>query len=119
MAATGPFQRPVIPPAVPDGAVPVRIHFFTRALGAFHRRLGTPERTNLLSGAVATVFMLAAVLLAGGDAGAVFAVVLTVAVTTLLLSSPAPGSRRSRSAPSPHCCSSESSASGRPGATVT
>lgn len=60
--------------------------FFTRALGAFHPRLGTPVRTNLLSGAVATVFMLAAMQLAQGDAGAVFAVVLTVAVTTLLLS---------------------------------
>ncbi|MET9384416.1 hypothetical protein ABZY09_25925 [Streptomyces sp. NPDC002928] len=35
---------------------------------------------------MATVFMLAAMQLADGDAGAVFAVVLTVAVTTLLLS---------------------------------
>ncbi|MDQ8702354.1 NAD(P)/FAD-dependent oxidoreductase [Streptomyces sp. LHD-70] len=26
VAATGPFQRPVIPPVVPDGAVPVQIH---------------------------------------------------------------------------------------------
>ncbi|MCG7205074.1 APC family permease [Streptomyces arenae] len=60
--------------------------FFSRSLGAFHPRLGTPVRTNLLSGAVATVFMLAAMQLADGDAGAVFAVVLTVAVTTLLLS---------------------------------
>ncbi|WP_346010744.1 APC family permease [Streptomyces sp. SID5910] len=60
--------------------------FFTRALGVFHPRLGTPVRTNLLSGAVATVFMLAAMRLADGDAADVFAVVLTVAVTTLLLS---------------------------------
>ncbi|MER6979610.1 APC family permease [Streptomyces carpinensis] len=60
--------------------------FFSRSLGAFHPRLGTPVRTNLLSGAVATVFMLAAMQLADGDAGAVFSVVLTVAVTTLLLS---------------------------------
>ncbi|MEU3839437.1 APC family permease [Streptomyces sp. NPDC028635] len=60
--------------------------FFTRALGAFHPRLGTPVRTNLLSGAVATLFMLAAMRFAGGDAADVFAVVLTVAVTTLLLS---------------------------------
>ncbi|WP_051886816.1 APC family permease [Streptomyces hygroscopicus] len=60
--------------------------FFTRALGTFHPRLGTPVRTNLLSGAVATVFMLAAMRLANGDAADVFAVVLTVAVTTLLLS---------------------------------
>ncbi|WP_239769432.1 APC family permease [Streptomyces sp. CL12-4] len=60
--------------------------FFARSLGAFHPRLGTPVRTNLLSGAVATLFMLAAMHLVDGDAGAVFAVVLTVAVTTLLLS---------------------------------
>ncbi|WP_306185102.1 amino acid permease [Streptomyces sp. MK5] len=60
--------------------------FFTRALGTFHPRLGTPVRTNLLSGAVATVFMLAAMRFANGDAADVFAVVLTVAVTTLLLS---------------------------------
>ncbi|WP_225804611.1 APC family permease [Streptomyces sp. NK15101] len=59
---------------------------FSRALGAFHPRLGTPVRTNLLSGAVATVFMIVAMQVAEGDAGAVFAVVLTVAVTTLLLS---------------------------------
>ncbi|MBF9069438.1 flavin-containing monooxygenase [Streptacidiphilus fuscans] len=26
VAATGPFQRPVVPPIVPDGAVPVQIH---------------------------------------------------------------------------------------------
>lgn len=60
--------------------------FFTRSLGVFHVRLGTPVRTNLLSGAVATVFMLVAMQLADGDAGATFAVVLTMAVTTLLLS---------------------------------
>ncbi|MGY0492037.1 APC family permease [Streptomyces sp. WG-D5] len=60
--------------------------FFSRALGAFHPKLGTPVRTNLLSGAVATLFMLAAMQLVKGDTGAVFGVVLTVAVTTLLLS---------------------------------
>ncbi|MFD8568440.1 APC family permease [Streptomyces sp. NPDC059639] len=60
--------------------------FFARSLGAFHPRLGTPVRTNLLSGVVATVFMLTAMQLVKGDTGAVFGVVLTVAVTTLLLS---------------------------------
>lgn len=60
--------------------------FFSRSLGAFHPRLGTPVRTNLLSGVIATLFMLAAMRLAAGDAAAVFGVVLTVAVTTLLLS---------------------------------
>lgn len=60
--------------------------FFTRALGAFHPRLGTPVRMNLLSGVTATVFMAAAMNLANGDASAIFGVVLTVAITTLLLS---------------------------------
>ncbi|MCF3142219.1 APC family permease [Streptomyces platensis] len=60
--------------------------FFSRGLGAFHPRLGTPVRMNLLSGVTATVFMAAAMNLAKGDAAAVFGVVLTVAITTLLLS---------------------------------
>jgi amino acid transporter len=60
--------------------------FFSRALGAFHPRLGTPVRMNLLSGVTATFFMLAATLLVNGSTAAVFKVVLTVAVTTLLLS---------------------------------
>ncbi|WP_274911906.1 APC family permease [Streptomyces sp. WZ-12] len=60
--------------------------FFTRALRAFHPRLGTPVRMNLLSGVAATAFMLAAMHLAHGNASAVFGVVLSVAITTLLLS---------------------------------
>lgn len=60
--------------------------FFSRSLGAFHPRLGTPVRMNLVSGVTATVFMLAATLLVNGTAAADFKVVLTVAVTTLLLS---------------------------------
>ncbi|MER7394329.1 APC family permease [Streptomyces sp. NPDC000151] len=60
--------------------------FFSRGLGAFHERLGTPVRMNLLSGITATLFMVAAMHLASGDAAAVFGVVLTVAITTLLLS---------------------------------
>ncbi|BDM70509.1 putative amino acid permease [Streptomyces nigrescens] len=60
--------------------------FFTRALGAFHPRLGTPVRMNLLSGVTATLFMAASMNLANGDASAIFGVVLTVAITTLLLS---------------------------------
>jgi amino acid transporter len=74
--------------------------FFSRALGAFHPRLGTPVRMNLLSGVTATAFMLAATLLVNGSTAAVFKVVLTVAVTTLLLSYlaviPALGTLRSR-----------------------
>lgn len=40
--------------------------FFSRGLGAFHPRLGTPVRMNLLSGVTATVFMAAAMNLAKG-----------------------------------------------------
>ncbi|MFI1202389.1 APC family permease (plasmid) [Streptomyces sp. BHT-5-2] len=60
--------------------------FFTRALGTFHPRLGTPVRMNLLSGVTATAFMVTAMRLAHGDAAAAFGVVLSVAITTLLLS---------------------------------
>ncbi|MFG2894619.1 APC family permease [Streptomyces sp. NPDC048248] len=60
--------------------------FFSRRLGEFHARLGTPVLMNLLSGVTATVFMVAAMQLASGDTGAIFGVVLTVAITTLLLS---------------------------------
>ncbi|REK86875.1 APC family permease [Streptomyces inhibens] len=60
--------------------------FFTRGLGAFHPRLGTPVRMNLVSGVTATAFMVAAMHLASGDTSSVFGVVLSVAITTLLLS---------------------------------
>lgn len=60
--------------------------FFSRSLGAFHERLATPVRMNLVSGLTATVFMVAAMNLVHGATAAVFGVVLTVAITTLLLS---------------------------------
>lgn len=60
--------------------------FFSRSLGAFHPRLSTPVRMNVLSGLTATVFMIASMTLIHGNAAAVFGVVLTVAITTLLLS---------------------------------
>lgn len=60
--------------------------FFSRWLGDFHPRLGTPVRMNVLSGLTATAFMVAAMNLASSDASHTFAVVLTVAITTLLLS---------------------------------
>lgn len=59
---------------------------FPRWFGAFHPTLGTPVRVNLLSGVVATVFMLAASQLQRGAASAVFGVVLNIAVSTLLVS---------------------------------
>nr|WP_281372938.1 APC family permease [Kineococcus aurantiacus] len=66
--------------AAGDGA------FFTAKLGEFSRRLGTPVRMNVLSGLVGTVFLVAATLLVHGTAAAVFGVVLTQAVSTLLIS---------------------------------
>lgn len=65
--------------AAADGA------FFGGFFGRFDRRLGTPVNVNLLSGAVATVFMLAAMQLKGTSA-AMFAVVLNISVSTFLLS---------------------------------
>jgi amino acid transporter len=65
--------------AAADGA------FFRGFFGRFHPRLGTPVRVNLLSGVVGTVFMLAAMAVSG-SAAAVFAVVLSISVSTFLLS---------------------------------
>ncbi|MDL9981289.1 APC family permease [Microbacterium sp. ASV49] len=59
---------------------------FFRYFGKFSDRLGTPVRMNLLSGIVATVFCVAATMLLDGSTSAVFTVVLTVAISTLLLS---------------------------------
>lgn len=59
---------------------------FFRYFGVFSKRFGTPVRMNMLSGIVATVFCIAATLLLKGSTAAVFTVVLTVAISTLLLS---------------------------------
>lgn len=59
--------------------------FFGGFFGVFHRGLGTPVRVNLLSGSVATVFMVAAMQLTG-TSSALFNVVLTIAISTFLLS---------------------------------
>ncbi len=59
---------------------------FFRYFGKFSPRLGTPVRMNMLSGVIATVFTIAATELLQGSGASVFTVVLTVAVTTLLLS---------------------------------
>ncbi|GAA1025923.1 MULTISPECIES: APC family permease [Amycolatopsis] len=65
--------------AAVDGAFP-------RWFGAFHPKLNTPLRVNLLSGVVATVFTVVATIVQSSSASAVFAVVLNIAVSTLLLS---------------------------------
>lgn len=59
---------------------------FPRWFGVFHPRLGTPVRVNLCSGAVATVFVIVASKLTSGSAGNAFYVVLTVAISTVLMS---------------------------------
>jgi amino acid transporter len=65
--------------AAADGA------FFGGFFGRFHRRLGTPVRVNVLSGVVSTSFMLVAMQVTGTSA-AVFAVVLSISISTFLLS---------------------------------
>lgn len=59
---------------------------FPSYFGKFHPRLETPVRVNLLSGVIATVFCVLATRLVSGSTGAIFVVVLTIAITTLLLS---------------------------------
>jgi amino acid transporter len=62
-----------------DGAFP---GFF----GRFNPRLGTPVRVNILSGVVATAFMLAAEYFSTGSNASTFTVVLYLATSTTLLS---------------------------------
>ncbi len=54
--------------------------------GAFHAKLGTPLRANILSGVMATAFMVAAVLLLSSGAADTFGVVLNIAISTTLIS---------------------------------
>src|SRR5206468_227075 len=63
-----------------DGAFP---GFF----GVFNRKLGTPVRVNTLSGIVASVFsILAIILLKHQSTANAFTVVLTIAISTTLIS---------------------------------
>jgi glutamate:GABA antiporter len=59
--------------------------FFGGFFGRFHPGLGTPVRVNLLSGAVATGFLLVAMQVTG-DGASIFGVVLTISISTFLLS---------------------------------
>jgi amino acid transporter len=54
--------------------------------GAFHAKLGTPLRANVLSGIMATAFMVAAVLLLNSGSADTFGVVLNIAISTTLIS---------------------------------
>ena len=60
--------------------------FFGGGLGVFSERFGTPVRVNILSGFMSTIFLAAAMTLVEGDVASVFAVVLTCAISTLLVS---------------------------------
>jgi amino acid transporter len=59
---------------------------FAGWFGVFNSRLGTPVRVNVLSGLVATAFMLAAEFLNTGSNASTFVVVLYMATSTGLLS---------------------------------
>jgi amino acid transporter len=59
---------------------------FPRALGVISERFGTPVRVNLISGLVATIFSIVAINLASGDSATTFEIVLTIAISTVLLS---------------------------------
>ena len=66
--------------AAADGA------FFGGFFGKFHRVLGTPIRINLLSGILASAFLIASLSLIEGSSAAVFGVVLTISISTYLIS---------------------------------
>ncbi len=60
---------------------------FFKYFGVFSRRLGTPVRVNIFSGITSTIFMIAAViLLKNGSTADAFAIVLTIAISTTLIS---------------------------------
>jgi len=66
--------------AAADGA------FMNGWFGEFNERFGTPMRVNILSGVMASIFLVAGMELVKGDTGAIFTVVLSCAVSTLLVS---------------------------------
>ena len=66
--------------AAADGA------FLNGWFGEFSERFGTPLRVNALSGVMASLFLLAGMKLVSGNTGAIFKVVLSCAVSTLLVS---------------------------------
>jgi amino acid transporter len=59
---------------------------FPRWTGVISERFGTPVRVNLTSGIVATAFAIVAINLASGDSATTFEIVLTIAISTVLLS---------------------------------
>ena len=59
---------------------------FPGFFGVFNKRFGTPVRVNVLSGVVATAFMVVAVALFNGGSDSAFQVVLDIAISTTLIS---------------------------------
>ncbi|MDP9344721.1 MAG: APC family permease, partial [Actinomycetota bacterium] len=59
---------------------------FPGFFGVFNRTLGTPVRVNVLSGIVATIFMVVAVAAFNGGQNSKFVVVLDIAISTTLIS---------------------------------
>jgi amino acid transporter len=59
---------------------------FAGWFGVFNRRLGTPVRVNVMSGIVATMFMIVAINLNKGSTASTFVVVLYMAISTTLIS---------------------------------
>jgi glutamate:GABA antiporter len=59
---------------------------FAGSFGVFNRRLGTPVRVNVMSGIVATIFMIVAINLDKGSTASTFVVVLYMAISTTLIS---------------------------------
>jgi len=66
--------------AAADGA------FMNGWFGEFSERFGTPLRVNALSGVMASIFLVAGMELVSGNSGSIFKVVLSCAVSTLLVS---------------------------------
>jgi amino acid transporter len=59
---------------------------FAGWFGVFNRRLGTPVRVNVMSGIVATIFMIVGINLNKGSTASTFVVVLYIAISTTLIS---------------------------------
>jgi amino acid transporter len=54
--------------------------------GIFNRRFGTPVRVNVMSGIVSTIFCFSAIAFFDSGANSTFAIVLTIAISTTLMS---------------------------------
>ncbi|HEY8647703.1 MAG TPA: APC family permease [Gaiellaceae bacterium] len=54
--------------------------------GVFNRRFGTPVRVNVMSGIVSSIFCISAIAFFDSGANSTFAIVLTIAISTTLIS---------------------------------